>query len=78
MADRADLERRLLAVFNDVMNLPVASARTDLLAENILDSLAFVDLLLHLENCFGVTVDFDDLDVESFRTVAAIAALIAP
>jgi acyl carrier protein len=42
----------------------------------VLDSLAFVELLLQLEREFGVTTSVDDLDVETFRSIACIADFV--
>lgn len=47
-----------------------------LLTGGILDSLAAVELIAHLERRFGFTVVDEDLEVENFDSVAAITAFV--
>jgi D-alanine--poly(phosphoribitol) ligase subunit 2 len=65
---------RLLA---DAMNLEVSSDDTDLFEAGLLDSLAFVELLVHLEREFGVTTSVDDLKFDNFNSIAHITEYIA-
>ena len=48
-----------------------------LLSSGLLDSLAIVKLLSHLEEEFDVEIDDADFDPENFETIASIAALIS-
>ncbi|MFA6133474.1 MAG: acyl carrier protein [Phycisphaerae bacterium] len=41
-----------------------------------LDSMAAVTLVEGLEDAFGICIDNDDLTMENFKTVSAVAALI--
>lgn len=72
-----DTAERVTRVFADKMNVQVSSADADLFAEGVLDSLAFVDLLLHLEREFGVRYSLDDLEIDNFRSVTRIAEHVA-
>lgn len=47
------------------------------LGEAGLDSMASIDLLLDLENTFGISISDDDLDENSFETLAGIQKLVA-
>lgn len=76
-ADVADVVERLRALFLDELHLELPSADTDLLATGLLDSLAFVELMLQLESRFGVVVRLDEIDLEQFRTVRSIARTVA-
>jgi acyl carrier protein len=49
----------------------------DLLAMDILDSLAIVELVSFLEAKFGIQVADDDLVPENFRTIDEIVAFVA-
>jgi acyl carrier protein len=69
-----DRIRRLLA---NAMNLEISSDDTDLFEAGLLDSLTFVELLVHLEREFGVTTSVDDLKVDNFNSVVHIAAYVA-
>jgi D-alanine--poly(phosphoribitol) ligase subunit 2 len=68
---------RIRQLFEDVVNIEVHSDDTDLIEEGLLDSLVFVELLVGLEDTFGIHVDIVDLDIEDFRTVRQIGRLVA-
>src|ERR1700691_726432 len=70
------IRSRLTAMFCDVMYLQVPSDDTDLFDTGILDSQRFVELLLFLEQNFHVQIDLEHFEIENFRTVEKIAALI--
>jgi len=55
---------------------PVASD-TDLLESELLDSLLIMDVIAHVEAAHGVKLDNADIAPRHFRTVEAIAALVA-
>ena len=76
MSDAASLRARIVTVFSDALHLDVPSLDTDLFEAGILDSLAFVELLLHLEREFGVTTSVADLEVENFSSIARIADFV--
>jgi methoxymalonate biosynthesis acyl carrier protein len=68
---RADLTRFLLqrtrtAVAPDV----------DLFASALVSSLFALQLVIHVESSYGITVDGPDLTVDNFRTVDAMTALV--
>lgn len=67
---------RLHALFRREFKIDVPSAETDLLREGLLDSLQLIELLLHLEEEFHVSISFDALEIEDFRSLGTIAALL--
>lgn len=69
----SDTVRRLLA---EKLDIVVASADTDLLDGGLLDSLALVNLIVALEQAFGIGILDRDFEVDSFRTADRIAAFI--
>jgi D-alanine--poly(phosphoribitol) ligase subunit 2 len=71
-----DLNARVRAVFVETLNIQVPSEDTDLIDGGLLDSLALVELLVELEQRFGVDIPLDTLDVDDFRTVRRIGQLI--
>jgi acyl carrier protein len=73
----ATLTERIERFFTDVLQVDPPGADVDLFDEGILDSLAFVELLLHLERAFGLAVMVDDLELENFKSIARIASFIA-
>jgi methoxymalonate biosynthesis acyl carrier protein len=76
MSNADVLHNRITKLLADAMNLEVPSADTDLFDAGLIDSLAFVELLVHLEREFGVTTSVDDLRVDNFDSVAHIAAYV--
>lgn len=51
-------------------------ADTPLLAENLMDSLDFLNLVAFLEERYGVRIDSDALTPENFETPNTIVALV--
>ena len=76
MTDGNKLCERIAGVFAGALQLEVPAFDTDLFETGILDSLAFVELLLQLEREFGVTTSVDDLEADNFRTIDSIAAFV--
>jgi acyl carrier protein len=76
MSDRDSVQNALIALFANKLHVDVAAPDTDLVEAGVLDSLAFVTLLLHLEEGFGVQVPMDLLDLEHFRSIEHIAAFV--
>lgn len=76
MLDRSRVEQRLAGWFVDKLQIEIPSPETDLLETGVLDSLGFVELLLHLEQDFGVTVALEQLDLHNFRSLERIAAFL--
>jgi acyl carrier protein len=75
-ADVDSLGQRLVALFAADLKIVVPSVDTDLFDSALLDSLAFVELLMHLERQFGVAIAMDDLETDNFRTIARIADFV--
>jgi D-alanine--poly(phosphoribitol) ligase subunit 2 len=70
------LADRIGRIVSDALHLEVPSADVDLFETGVLDSLAFVELLLQLEREFGVSVTLDELEVDNFRSIERIAAFV--
>jgi len=73
----ADVIDRLRELFAIALNIRVPADDTDLLGSGLLDSLGLVELLFHVEQTFGLTIELDELDVENFRSLRTIAAIVA-
>jgi acyl carrier protein len=63
-------------VLAEKLLVEVDSPDTDLLPAGILDSLALIQLLVHLEERFGVKIALQDLDIEDLRSIRSIARLV--
>ena len=70
------LEARLLRSVRDRLGIEIPSAEVDLLESGLLDSLTFVELLVMVEEKFGVAVDLAELELDDFRSVRSIAAFV--
>jgi len=70
--------KRLETIFSEQLNvaMPTPTRDTDLIAEGYLDSLVFVDLLLVLEQEFGITIQLEQLDFDNFQTINKIADFV--
>lgn len=51
--------------------------RDSLLERGVIDSMAVLEIVGHIEQQYGVTVSDDDMMPENFDTIEAIAAFIA-
>lgn len=52
------------------------TADTSFLAHNILDSLAFLKLVSHLEERYEISIDEDDMSPDNFESATTVAALV--
>ena len=75
MTDRA-LFDHIIRLFYEQMNLSIPSYDADLFETGVMDSLTFVDLMIHLEQQFGIHIAADELELDDFRSVAKIAAFV--
>jgi acyl carrier protein len=71
------LRTGLLQIFVECFDTRLASDEVDLLEERLVDSVKLVDLVLQIEQRFGVTLVFEELEIEDFRTVSRLAERIA-
>ena len=77
MLSEEDLASQVQALLAEKLFVTVESHETDLMAAGILDSLTLVQMLMHLEERFGLRVAVEDLEIEDLRSIHAIARLVA-
>ena len=75
MPDQA-LYDQIGTFFSERLNLTVSSPAEDLFETGVLDSMAFVDLVMHLEQQFDIRISTDELEPDNFRSVAKIADFV--
>lgn len=51
--------------------------QTDLIESGLMDSLLLVDLIVHLEEAYGVRFESEHIDPTNFHNIAAIVDLVA-
>lgn len=71
------MHEQILNLFAEHFQLEIPSIDTDLIAEGLLDSMVFVDLIMHLEQTFETSISIEDIELDQFRTVTQMAAFIA-
>ncbi len=71
----AGVESVVHGLFRDRLQLDV-EVDTDVIVDGMLDSLGFVQLLLALEETFGIKVDLSVLELDEFSSVASVARLV--
>jgi D-alanine--poly(phosphoribitol) ligase subunit 2 len=71
------LTGEISAALRDRLSVVVESADFDLLESGLVDSIGLVELILELEDRFGVSLPMDALEIDDFRSVNRIAGLIA-
>ena len=71
-----DMVGAIRSLLSEKLLAEVDSPDTDLLKAGVLDSLALIQLLLHLEESFGVKIPLDELEIEDLRSVSSIARLV--
>jgi acyl carrier protein len=76
MKEYPELVEKVAAIFSQYLNIEAPSSDTDLLVTGMLDSLALVELLLRLEQTFGVRISVDDLELDDFRSLDSIARFV--
>ncbi len=72
----AAVQAELTALFAHDLSVQVPSPETDLVETGRLDSVGLVELLVRLEQRFGVRVEIENLEIDQFRSVAAITRFI--
>lgn len=76
MQPASKLEGDIRAVLRDHLTVMVGSPDVDLLETGLIDSIGLVELILQLEDRFGVSLPMDTLEIDDFRSINRIAELI--
>jgi acyl carrier protein len=71
------LRTGIFEIFVERFDTRLASGEVDLLEARLVDSVKLVDLVLEIEQRFGVALPFEELEIEDFRTVSRLAERIA-
>ena len=72
----APLVRTIGKLIAEKLLVEVHSPEDDLLATGVLDSLTLIELLVNLEEHFGMRIPLDELQIEDIRSVRSIARLV--
>jgi acyl carrier protein len=74
--ERDALIRKIHELFVSSLSVEVPSPHEDLFKAGILDSMLLVQLIMLLEDQFGLSLSLEDVDVAAFSTTARIAQLV--
>lgn len=66
----------LVTLLQQKLHVEIPSEEVDLFETGILDSQKFVELLFHIEQHFATQITAEDFEIENFRCIDKIAALI--
>jgi acyl carrier protein len=69
-----ELEETVTAIFRE-LTIEVPDPDVDVIETGLLDSLGLVTVVYELEQRCGITIPFETLEVDDFRTVRSIARL---
>lgn len=72
-----EAQERVSRILAEEMYLEVPAPDVDLFDSGVLDSLAFVELLVHLEEEFGRRISLGSVDLEDLQTIEKIARLMS-
>jgi len=75
-ASSPPLVRTIGKLIAEKLLVEVHSPEDDLLATGVLDSLTLIELLLNLEQHFGMRIPLDELQIEDVRSIQSIAHLV--
>jgi len=64
-------------ILSEKLFVEVDSPDADLVQAGLLDSLALIQLLVHLEERLAVKVSLEDLEIDDLRSVHSIARMVA-
>ncbi len=73
----SNLVRDIQALVSNKLSIQVDSVDADLFETGVLDSMTLVQLILGLEQQYGLELPMHELEIECFSTVARIAGLVA-
>lgn len=68
--------RTALSNFLELRTKHVWGPATDLFESGAVTSIFAMELVVHVEQTFGVTIEGDELNMENFRTIDAMVAMI--
>jgi len=75
--DLATATSKIQDLLREQLLVDVGSPEEDLLSSGLLDSLTLVQLLVSIEEGFGVRIALSDLQLDDIRSISSIANLIA-
>ena len=66
----------IVELFRNQLSVEVQDLDADLIADGLIDSFMLVDLIMFLEREHDITIDFEGLEVDNFRSVTSITRFV--
>ncbi len=67
---------QLNALFLDQLSIEIPDPDTDLIESGLLDSMKLVELLVQIEQQFGLRIELEQIEIDDLRSVRGIARMI--
>jgi methoxymalonate biosynthesis acyl carrier protein len=67
---------QLNALFLDQLSIEVPGPDTDLIETGMMDSMKLVELLVQIEQQFGLRIELEQIEIDDLRSVRGIARMI--
>ncbi len=77
MVSNMELHKKVTELLLHRVHIEAPSVNTDLMETGLLDSLTLVELMTSLEEEFGISISFDEIELDNFRSVARIAEFVS-
>jgi acyl carrier protein len=74
--DESDIQHAITAFLRERFGVELPEADANLIESGVIDSMMFVDLIVFIEERFGVVAELDDLEIDNFATVASMARFV--
>lgn len=66
----------IIALFQNQLSVEVRDVDSDLIGEGLMDSFMLVDLIMFLEQEYSISIDFEGLEIENFRSISSITQFV--
>ena len=77
MTDNSEVEKRIQTIIAERLQIDKPAVDQDLFQNGILDSLAFVDVLVGLEEELSIQIPLDRINLDDFRSIVRIAIYVS-
>lgn len=74
----SNIEKQVYAYIETAAKLQgqILEKDTNIFDEGLVNSLFVIELMTFLENCFGVKIEMDDLEMNNFKSVGSITEFV--
>ncbi len=76
MTNNTVTHEQIIRLLSERVHVEAPSVDTDLMEAGLLDSLTLVELMTSLEEEFGITISFDEIELDNFRSVERIGEFV--